>query len=149
MTHLIVKAKTVWHVQLRIICLSTHWHHCFLPHLYWRPSVSSITRLGQLCAWAQSTWPAVGTVPRRGQQKRAICDTRRPYQMIWSRLKPVFCWFGWICCAYDSLRCLDLEIWQFSYWRQMTTTTTDFIPCTYVWGNYSGFTLLVWPKVHV
>ena len=34
--------------------------HVFVDDLYLR-------RLGQLCTWAESTWPAVGTVDRRGQ----------------------------------------------------------------------------------
>ena len=151
MTHLIVKAKTVWHVQLRITCPSTRWNHWFLRHLHQRPTASSITRLGQLCSWAESTWPAIGS-----QQKVLICDACGPCQMIQSKLKPVFCWFGRIHCVYDLLRCLDLEIWWFSCWQQMMMTddnddrqTDYFTSCICVQGNYSDFTLLVWPKVHV
>ena len=46
--------------------------------------------LGKLCTWAESTWPAVGTVDRHGQQKRTICDACGPCQRNWSILKPVF-----------------------------------------------------------
>ena len=38
--------------------------------------------------------------------------------------------------GYELLRCLKVEIWQFSWWQ--TTNKTDFfIPCTCAWGNNS------------
>ena len=41
----------------------------------------------------------MGTVDMRvygGQQKGAICDTRRPYPSIWRTPKPVFRQFNWL-----------------------------------------------------
>ena len=69
--------------------------------------------LGQLCACVESTLPAVGMINRRGyscQQKLKYCS---PCQTIQSILKPVFCQIGQICCIYNSLRCLGLEIWRY------------------------------------
>ena len=79
--------------------------HVFVDNLY-------LGMLGQLCAWAESTWLAVGRVDRRGQQKRTICNARGPCQRNWSILKPVFRRFRQIHCAYESLRYLDLEMWR-------------------------------------
>ena len=47
--------------------------HCsaFVDDLYLR-------MLGQLCAWAENTWPTVGMVDRCGQQKLTICYSRGP-----------------------------------------------------------------------
>ena len=70
----------------------------------------------------------VGMVNGRGyngQQTDAICYVRWPCQMIWSTLKLVFRWFWLIGHAYELLRCLDVEIWQFSWWQQQTD---KFIP---------------------
>ncbi len=44
-----------------------------------------------------------------GQQKGTICDAHGPYPSIWSTLKSVFRQVRLIHCAYESLRCLDLE----------------------------------------
>ena len=70
--------------------------------------------LGQLCAYMSRR------VNRCEQQKSTICDACGPCQRNQSILKPVFRPFQWIHRAYVSLRCLDLEIWQFSCWRQQT-----------------------------
>ena len=78
------------------------------------------------CAHEQKThWACimhwVGTVDRCGyvsQQKGTICDARGPCPTIWSTLKPVFRRIRLIRCAYESLRCLHLEIWQFLCARQ-------------------------------
>ncbi len=65
-----------------------------------------------------------------GQQKCTICDTHGSCPSIWSILKPIFCQVRLIRCAYESLRCLDIEIWWFLCGWQ----TTDDV-CT--WGkNY-------------
>ena len=49
-----------------------------------------------------------------GQLKYTIFDTCRPCHSILSVLKPVFCQIRHIIhCAYNSVRCLDLQIWQF------------------------------------
>ena len=84
-------------------------------HLYSRRPLPMYC--ARLCAWAESTWPAVGRVDRRGQQKHSICDVCRPCQPIWSIMNPVFQRFRLICCAYKSLRCLDLQIWRFLCWQ--------------------------------
>ena len=60
----------------------------------------------------------VGTVYRCGQQKCNIFDVHGLCQRNQSILKPVFRRFWRTHCAYVSLRCLDLEMWQFSCWRQ-------------------------------
>ena len=51
-------------------------------------------------------------VDRRGQQN-TIWDACEPYEMIQSIMKQVFQRFRLIRCAYESLRCLDLEMWRF------------------------------------
>ena len=64
----------------------------------------------------------VGTVDGRGydvQQEDAICNVRGPWQTIQSAFKPICCWFWLIDYACKLLRCLDLEIWRFSWWQQM------------------------------
>ena len=58
----------------------------------------------------------MGTIDKRGygiQQKGTIYDARGPYPSIWRTLKPVFCRIRLIRCAYESHRCLHLEIWRF------------------------------------
>ena len=72
-----------------------HWSTCmcFVDDLFLR-------MLGELCAWAESTWPAVGAVDRRGQQKFTVCDARGPCQRNRSILKPLFRRFRRIHCAY-------------------------------------------------
>ena len=67
---------------------------------------------GNLCAWAENKWPAVGTVNGRGydgQQIDAICDAHGPCKMIQSILKPFFLpiW------TYYFHRCLDVQIRRF------------------------------------
>ena len=72
---------------------------------------------GLLCTWAVSTWPAVGTVDRRGyggQQRGTInfvmlvgCVNR--FEAHGSQF---FIKFDG-CCTYKSLRCLDFKLWQF------------------------------------
>ena len=68
-----------------------------------------------LCTWAESTWPAVD---RCDQQNHSICDTCGPCPTIQSIVKAVFHQFLQVCCIVKSLRCLDLAIWQFSWWQQ-------------------------------
>ena len=46
---------------------------------------------------SESTWPAVGTVDRYGQQKHPICDIYGPCHIIGSILKLVFHRFWQIC----------------------------------------------------
>ena len=70
-----------------------------------------------LWAWAGSTWPAVD---RHGQQKHSICDTRVPYPMIRSIVKPVFRWFRQVHCI-QMPRSGDLTIFM---------TTTDKTDCS-------------------
>jgi hypothetical protein len=55
-----------------------------------------------------------------GQQKGTICDARGSCPSIWSILKPVFRQVRLIRCTYESLRCLDVEIWRFLCGRQTT-----------------------------
>ena len=84
-----------------------------------------------LCAWAESTWPAVD---RSGQQKHSICDTCGPCPTIRSIVKPVFHQFRQVHCAFELLRYLYLAIGQF-LWQQ-TDKTDCFTPCACAWGNY-------------
>ena len=56
----------------------------------------------------------VGSIHRRaGPTKCSICDAHGPWQTIQSIMKPVFRQYRRICCSYESLRCLDLQIQQF------------------------------------
>ena len=107
---------------------SSFWElHVFVYNLY-------LLTLGQVCAWAKSTWPAVGVADRH---KCPIYDAHGPCWRILSILKPVFRRFRRNCCAYESLRCLYLQIWWFSWWRQtddgqMAGKTDRFTPCAHV-----------------
>ena len=76
--------------------------------------------LGQLCTWAESTWPAVGTVDRHGQQNVlfvTLVGCAKRFQTYWSQFFAKF--DGFI----ELLRCLHLEVWRFSCWQQQTTMT--------------------------
>ena len=70
---------------------------------------------------------ACSNLSRRGRKawptKSTVCDTHGPCQRNRSILKPVFHWCRRIHCTYESLRCLDLEMWQFSCRRQTTDET--------------------------
>ena len=44
--------------------------------------------------------------------KYTNCDNYRPYHLIQSTVRPAFRQIGQICCAYELLRCLDVEIRQ-------------------------------------
>ena len=78
---------------------------------------------GILCAWAENTWPAVGTVygcGYDGQQIATICDDHGPCQTIRSILKPVFLPIltYLLCLQFSQMpRCPDLAI--------LVTMTTD------------------------
>ena len=90
-----------------------------------------------------STSPLVGRVDGcgyDGRQKDAICDVRGPCLTIRGTFKPVCRWFRLIGHAYKLLRCLDVEIWRFSWWQQtdgQTDEQTDRLlyPCACVRGN--------------
>ena len=76
--------------------------------------------LGQLCAWAEieSAWPAVGTVDRRGQQNALFVTLVGRTKGESKHTEAKFCRFWRIHFAYESLRCLNLEMLRFSWWRQ-------------------------------
>ena len=75
-----------------------------------------------------------------GRQEDAICDVRESWQTIQSMFKPVFRWFRLIGYAYKLLRCLDLEIWRFSWWQQMDRHVDWLLyPCACMRGNYCTF----------
>jgi hypothetical protein len=42
---------------------------------------------------------------------------RGPYQTIRSTMKPGFRRVRRICCTYESIKCLDVQIWQFLCWQ--------------------------------
>ena len=67
------------------------------------------------------------------KQKCTICGACRPYHSILGVLKPVFRWIWRICNAYNSLRCLDHQIWRFlcPQRRRQNYFTT----CACTWGN--------------
>ena len=79
-----------------------------------------------------STSPVVGMVDGRGydgRQKDTICDIRGPCLTNRSTFKPVCRWFRLIGHIYKLLRCLDIEIWRFSWWQQtdgQTDRQTDY-----------------------
>ena len=50
-----------------------------------------------------------------------------------SILKPVFCQFRQVHCAYELLRCLDLKMWRFSC-RQQTTIDRRLLPLVHARG---------------
>ena len=83
-----------------------------------------------------------GTVDRRGyvsQQKGTIYDARGPCPSISRTMKPVFRRIRLICYAYESLRCLHLEIGDFcAHDDNNDNDTTDyFTPCACAQGNNS------------
>ena len=82
----------MWSSERRFQSRDKEYNIYDLQHAYvcWRPLP---TFLFHLCALAESTWPTVGVVNRRGQQKRTIYDACGLCQMIWIILKPVFHWF--------------------------------------------------------
>ena len=68
------------------------------------------------------THSTAGTVDGCGYDGQLKCTTCDAYNKlchsILSILKPVFCQIQHICCAYNSLWCLDLHIWRFLCPRQ-------------------------------
>ena len=87
----------------------------------------------RLCTWAESTWWVVLIgVANKTQYLRSswtLPDNSK-------RMKPVFQWYRRICCTYESIRHLDLQIWQFSCLRQTTDKTNYFTPCACARGKY-------------
>ena len=53
-----------------------------------------------------------------GQQKYTICDACRSCHSIRSTVRLVFRQIRQICCAYESLMCLDVKIWWFFCWQR-------------------------------
>ena len=53
--------------------------------------------------------------------------------MIRSTMKPIFQRYQRICCTYESLRRLDLQIWRFLCWRRRQTKPTT-LPLAHVCG---------------
>ena len=86
--------------------------------------------LGKLCAWTEITcimhsghgpWAWL-----RWPTKDAIYDVHGLCRTIWSIFK-LFCrWFRLIGYTYELLRCLDVEIWWFLWWRRQTDGPTDY-----------------------
>ena len=52
-------------------------------------------------------------------EKCTICSASEPYSAIQRALEPVFCRYLPICGSYSTHRCVELEIWRFS-WRWQT-----------------------------
>ena len=67
-----------------------------------------------------------------GQLKYTICDSRRPCHSILNTLKPVSRQIRHnniiIRCAYNSLRCVHLQIWRFLCPRQQRRTRPITLP---------------------
>ena len=68
-----------------------------------------------------------------GKIKYTICDACRPYHSIFNILKPVFRQIRQIRCIFESLRCLDVEIWGFSWWR-LADRQTDYFTLAHARG---------------
>ena len=88
---------------------------------------------------AESTWLAVGTVDRRGQQKRTICDVRgQELTHTEASFSPI---------STDSLclrvahwvRHLDLEMWRLSLWRRRQRTDGRQTDCLIDWSLHFPF----------
>ena len=118
--------------RARCICICIYKAAAASVRLYSRRLLP--TYCARLCAWAESTWPVVGRVDRRGQQKHSICKVCRPCQPIRSIMKPVFQRFQLIYCAYESLRCLDLQIWRFLCWQTDRQTKLITLPLAHACG---------------
>ena len=96
--------------------------------------------LGQLCAWAESTWPEVGRVDRRDQQNTlfvTLMGLAKGIEAYWS---PFFADFD----RFIVLTCrLDATSWDLVIFvptdddnRRQTTDKTDcFTPCACTQGN--------------
>ena len=92
---------------LYTFCLLCHWLRTYNHYLLiWV----------QLCPWAESTWSIISVVDRCGQHKTQYLWRSWPLSPIWSQAG--FCLIWLFDCTYNSLRCLHLEIWQFSCWQQ-------------------------------
>ena len=48
-------------------------------------------------------------------------------------IQAIFCWFWLIGYVYELLRCLNYEIWRFSWWQR---TDRFLYPCAHTQGNY-------------
>ena len=94
----------------------------------WRPlptcarSVVCISTIIIIMHYALCIMGTINGCGYDGQHKRTICDACRPCHSILSTLKPAFRWIRQICCSYNLLRCLDLQIWRFlcpqQWWQQ-------------------------------
>ena len=114
---------------------------CIIVQLAWNMMSMTFTYIhlwGQLCTWAESTcimhsghgpWAWL----YNGQEKDATCDVCGLCQTIRSIFKPVCRWFWLIGDTYELLRCLDVEIWRFLWWRWQTDQLL--YPCACVRGN--------------
>ena len=65
----------------------------------------------------------------RSPKKFTICDACRPYHSILHILNPVFQWILQIGCAYNSLRCLDIQIWWFCVHDDNNDDRADYFTC--------------------
>ena len=99
-----------------------------------------------------STSPVVGMVDGHGydgRQKDAICDIRGPCLTIRSIFKPVCHWFRLIGHVYELLRCLDVEIWWFSWWQQTDGQTNRLLyPCACARGKNHSTNVCVYVAMH-
>ena len=93
-------------------------------HVYvtWRVVDDPYLRmLGKLCGWAESTWPTVGRLDRRGHAPIRTISTLWRSLTIPKKPRHTEAGFSPISTdssclrSYVSLRCLDLPKWRFSY----------------------------------
>ena len=117
---------------LHVSCIDLH--SCLLEY------VSMLTIFTDIVLWTCAHEQITHGLPLIGMANKTLyCDTRGPCQSIQSIVKPVYRRFRQIRRTYESLRCLDVMIWWFSWRqqtdRQQTDKTKCFTPCTCVRGN--------------
>ena len=119
-------------IYLRATGTALIYMYVFVDNLYLR-------MLGQLCAWAESTWPAVGMVDRHGQQKFTICDPcvhvghAKGMEAYWSQFFADFDGFIVLTCRSDAYRSRDMAIilptTDDRQWQMTTDKPIAFTPC--------------------
>ena len=88
-----------------------------------------------LCAWAETTWAAIGVVDRHSQH--TICSACEPCYVIRSEHSKFFAIFD---CLVVLMDCSDAEMSRSGDFcadrqQQMTDKTNCFTPCACAWGN--------------
>ena len=108
-------------MQLRTCCwrpLTTHK----------RPVVCIHRRLLHINSTSRHSWGVWLSLPTKIHYLN--CDPCRPYHLIWTTVRPVFCQIRHSWCAYKLLRCLNVQIRKF-FVDNGNDRTDYFTPCAW------------------